>query len=58
MESELSRNTPIFDKDPKYCECEECHGEGKHYTCDEHGNQIIPEMCLNCNGDGQIEIED
>lgn len=57
---ERSYNTPIFDKDKKYTECEDCGGEGRIMEARLYpsGHTEVFEMCLKCNGEGQIEIED
>jgi DnaJ-class molecular chaperone len=56
---EISYNTPIFGKDKEYTECEFCDGDGwvwfEEEGYDDRRHQIA---CLNCKGEGQIEIED
>lgn len=60
MESELSYNTQIFDKDPKYTDCEHCDSVGYNYVKDSDNPedaQLIKEICEHCNGEGVILIE-
>lgn len=57
MESELSYNTQIFAKDPKYTECEYCNGSGHIYEYDADG-ELQKEDCSECGGAGVLEIED
>ncbi len=56
MESESNYLTPLFDKDKKYTDCEDCNGTGAHYYINKSG-QCEKEDCFECNGSGQLEIE-
>lgn len=53
---ETSYTTPLFNKDKKYTECENCDKTGKIYQYDECG-ELEREDCPDCSGTGQIEIE-
>jgi DnaJ-class molecular chaperone len=55
MESETSYNTPIFDKDVKYCDCEDCNGSGVVIEYIEDVWRHEP--CPRCEGTGQLEIK-
>lgn len=57
--TELQRNTPVFEKDKEYAECEMCCGDGwvNNPMCngDDRNSQLD---CPVCDGEGQLEIED
>jgi hypothetical protein len=60
MESELSYNTRVYDKDPKYTDCEDCDGVGFNYVYDSdipEDRQLIKEVCKRCEGSGVLEIK-
>jgi DnaJ-class molecular chaperone len=52
--SELEYNTPIFDKDKQYTDCELCDGDGWLLT---DADEFHKAECKECFGTGQIEIE-
>jgi len=55
MESETNYNTRVFDKDVKYCDCEDCNGTGK--ITEYFEDEITTEDCPRCEGCGQLEIK-
>ena len=54
--SELEYNTPLYDRDKRYCQCENCDGTGTVYGHD--GDLPYKESCDKCDGSGVLEIED
>ncbi len=53
-------NTPIFDKDVKYCDCEDCNGTGKKYypIVNDFGDDALElRDCERCDGTGVLEVE-
>lgn len=60
MESELSYNTRVYGKEPKYCDCEDCDGKGFTYVYDSddaNDRQLIKEDCERCEGTGVLEVK-
>jgi len=52
-------NTPLYDKDREYTDCETCYGDGQIMTAKLYpgGHTEVIETCPTCHGEGYIEIE-
>jgi DnaJ-class molecular chaperone len=51
---ELSYNTPLYEKDKEYTECELCDGDGWLWL---NSDELHKAECKECLGSGVIEIE-